>query len=184
MTRLPQPAIIWTANLLAPGAGLVLAGLVVWGAVTALLWGLLAAILVLQFVWPDMGDGKLLAVSVVGVALLFFLAQISLWGRLRGMRRYLAGGVRDEKFKAALVAYLQGRNDESEAICKELLRLDSDDVEATLQLAAVARRRGRLKVACRYLRRARYLDDEGRWDFQIGRELDALTASTEALLRS
>jgi hypothetical protein len=55
-----------------------------------------------------------------------------------------------------------------------LLRADAGDVEATLQLAAIARRRGDAAAARRHLRRARYLDDDGRWDFQIGRELEAL----------
>jgi Flp pilus assembly protein TadD len=79
----------------------------------------------------------------------------------------------DEEFKKALAAYLQGRYDEAETACKALLRQDPGDVEATLQLGAIARRRGRLAQARRHFRRARYLDDRGKWDSEIGRELAA-----------
>ena len=89
---------------------------------------------------------------------------------------------RDERFKAALAAYMAGRHDEAEAACKALLREDPDDVEAMLQLASVARRRGLLAEARRCFLQARYLDDRGRWDAEIGRELASIeeTASRSA----
>jgi hypothetical protein len=71
------------------------------------------------------------------------------------------------------VAYLQGKLDESESISKALLSEDPDDVEAALQLGYIARRRGDLAAARLWLVRARYLDDEGKWDFEIDRELAA-----------
>ncbi|MBE3068849.1 MAG: tetratricopeptide repeat protein, partial [Planctomycetes bacterium] len=88
--------------------------------------------------------------------------------------RHLASPARDDLFRAALEATLQGRLDDAEASCRRLLRLDPDDVEATLHLASLERLRGHAPAARRYLARTRYLDDDGRWDFQVGRELAAL----------
>jgi predicted Zn-dependent protease len=101
-------------------------------------------------------------------------SQASLALRFRARRRWLQNRDRDEVFKAAVAAYLQGRLDEAETNLARLLRADPDDVEATLQQAAIARRRGDGEAARSGLCRARYLDDAGRWDFEIGRELTAL----------
>jgi predicted Zn-dependent protease len=87
--------------------------------------------------------------------------------------------MREEKFKEALVAYLQGRYDESQSLCRTLLRHDPDDVEATLQLAAVAARRGDAAGARCHLLRARYLDDEGVWDAHVERQLAAVSGPPE-----
>ena len=107
---------------------------------------------------------------------MYLVAQVSLGFRLRAIRR--AGRIDgDGLFRSALVAYLQDRMDESESICRELLASDPDDVEAFLQLAMIARHRGDAATARRHLVRARYLDDAGRWDSQIERELSALVAN-------
>ncbi|MBL7140120.1 MAG: hypothetical protein ISS74_04355, partial [Planctomycetes bacterium] len=53
------------------------------------------------------------------------------------------------------------------------------DVEATLHLGVLAARSGRRAAAERYLRRARFLDDAGRWDFRIQRELAAMGEQAE-----
>lgn len=175
MTRLPHPASVWVANLLVPGAGFVLLGRLVMGILVAAAWGLTAGgWLLLVLVWPGGGGGRAAAGLAVVLGLLaagvYVASQVLLYSAFRFAKRYLYSRGRDEMFKSALTAYLQGRYEESESACKALLRFERDDVEAALQLAAIARRRGDGRSAQRYLRRARYLDDEGLWDFEIERE--------------
>ena len=175
MTRLPHAALTWTANLLVPGAGLVLLGRLVLGILLGVWWGLaVSGLIVATLVWPDGAGTTVVVVFGVDVVAVYTLAQFLYYVRRRAAARHLESEARDEMFKAALVATLRGRLDDAEATCKSLLRLDPDDVEATLHLGTLARQRGRREAAFRYLRRARYLDDAGRWDFQIGRELAAL----------
>jgi tetratricopeptide (TPR) repeat protein len=175
MTRLPHAAALWAANLLVPGAGLVMLGRVVSGVVIGVLWGaMLAAVLLTGLVWRDPGRAHVLLYFLASAAALYAGAQVVLYARKRVLGNHLAGEARDTQFKAALVAYLAGRLDESEKTCKALLAIDPDDVEATLQLATIARRCGKAALARRLLARTRYLDDEGRWAFEIERELAAL----------
>lgn len=178
MTRVPHPALLWTANLLVPGTGLVLLGRLATGVLFGIVWGLaLAALVLATLVWPDaFTTDRLITVIVVAVAV-YAGSQVVLYLRWRAMGRHLKGDGRDDAFREALVATLQGRLDDAKAVCRALLRTDPDDVEATLHLGTLARRRGRRETALRYFRRARYLDDDGRWDFEIGREIAALTES-------
>ena len=141
MARLPHPALAWTANLLVPGAGLVLLGRLVSGLLLGLVWGLaLAGLLVATLVWPDAVGVNVVAGLGLAAALAYVGAQIlhHVWrGRAAA---HLAGETRDATFRRALVAYLQGRFDDADAACRALLRRDPDDVEATLHLASIARR--------------------------------------------
>jgi len=184
MTRMPHRALLWTANLLVPGTGLVLLGRLVLGVLLGVWWGLtLSGFVLATLVWPD-GAGPIVAVLLAAsAAAAYVLAQFLCCVRRRAAARHLESDRRDEMFKEALVATLQGRLDDAEATCKSLLRLDTDDVEATLHLGTLARHGGRREVAFRYLRRARYLDDGGRWDFEIGRELAALNEPQSAATR-
>jgi len=180
MPRLPHPACVWASNLLVPGAGEVLLGRVVLGPVRALAWGCLAAAAAYEVIFaPD--SYSLTAAICLGALAggVYLSSQVMLALRYRTRRRWLQDRNRDEIFKAATAAYLQGRLDEAGSLLSRLLRADPDDVEATLQQAAIARRRGDAAAARNGLCRARYLDDEGRWDFEIGRELAALEPQPE-----
>jgi len=178
MTRMPHPALLWTANLLVPGTGLVLLGRLATGVLFGIMWGLvLAALVCATLVWPDAFATDRLGGVVAVAAAVYAGSQVVLYLRWRAIGRHLAGDGRDDAFREALVATLQGRLDDAKAVCRALLRVDPDDVEATLHLGTLARQRGRRETALRHLRRARYLDDDGRWDFEIGREIAALTGS-------
>ncbi len=176
MSRLSvHRAAVWAANVLVPGSGLVLAGCLAEGVLWGGVWlGLAGGYLLTVVLRPEAG---LLRAGLAISALFWYLAgQTLLAYRLRQASRLSSDERRDRLFRRALEAYLQGRLDEAEELCGGLLAADPDDVEATLQLASIARRRGEAARARRLLRRARYLDDAGRWDFEIGRELEALAA--------
>jgi len=175
MTR-GERILAWVMNLLVPGTGLILDGRLILGIAATVAWAALAAgLLLVVFVVPQEEPRRRLLFLVA--AAVYAVAQWLLVVRMRRRAALAAGGERDEQFKAALPAYVQGRLDDAQAACKALLRADADDVEATLQLATIARRRGDVRRARRYLRRARYLDDAGRWDFEIERELAAVGAA-------
>ena len=179
MNRCPaHPAWIWLAGLLLPGAGHVGVGFVASGAAVAVAWGFLAGGALVREIFRAGGAVSPLEWFLCSsAAIVYVAAQASLGFRLRAIRR--AGRIDgDGLFRSALAAYLQDRLDESESICRELLASDPDDVEAFLQLAMIARRRGDAATARQHLVRARYLDDAGRWDFEIERELSALVANS------
>lgn len=178
MTRMPHPGLLWTANLLVPGTGLVLLGRLATGVLFGVVWGLVLVTLVLvTLVWPDAATAERLVPAAVAAVAVYAGSQVVLYLRGRAAGAHLESDRRNDMFKKALIATLQGRLDDAEDACNTLLRADPDDVEATLHLGTLAAQRGRHEVAVRYLRRARYLDDAGRWDFEIGRELAALTGS-------
>ncbi len=175
MDRLPHPALVWTANVLVPGSGLVLVGRLVAGGLLAVLWvSAVGVVLVGVLIWPDAASAAAVAPMGVTAGLLFAAAQGLLYVRGRQIRAYKVSDTRDEAFREVLAATLQGRLDDAEQACRALLARDPDDVEATLHLAWLACRRGRKGRAARLLRRARFLDDAGRWDFRIQREQAAL----------
>ena len=178
MNRCPaHPAWIGLAGFLLPGAGHVWVGFVASGAAVAVAWGLLAGGALVLEIFRAVAAVPPWEWALRGsAAIVYVAAQASLGFRLRAIRR--AGRINgDGLFLSALVAYLQDRLDESESICRELLASDPDDVEAFLQLAMIAQRRGDAATARQHLVRARYLDDAGRWDFEIERELSALVAN-------
>lgn len=159
---------VWMANVLVPGAGLVLMGRVLVGAILALVWGAAAAVWIQSRIYG--GSAEQFTVFGVGALAALAVAQVLLAGRMRAAARRNEEE-RERQFRAAVEAYLQDRLDDAETALARLLRGDPDDVEATLWLGSVARRRGDAVLARRHLARARYLDDAGKWDFEIGREL-------------
>ena len=162
----------WVANLLLPGSGFVRLGRVVVGSALAVGWGLVVGSAFFLALFRTGPTATVWERCLRGVAVAAYVGvQAALYGRLRSVARLEGEESRDEQFKSVLVAYLRGQLEEAEVIAKGLLRRNPDDVEATLQLAMIARRRGDTASARAYLGRARYLDDEGRWDLEIEREL-------------
>jgi len=177
MQRLPHPALSWTANVLVPGSGLVLVGRLTSGVACAVLWTAAVGLLLLgTLVWPNAASAAPVTALAVASGLLFTAAQVLLYVRDRSLRRYRGGEARDAAFREVLAATLRGDRDEAERRCRALLSRDPDDVEATLHLALLARRAGRTAEGVRLLRRARFLDDTGRWDLLIERDLAACLA--------
>ena len=108
-------------------------------------------------------------------AALYVAAQILLLAAYLRRRR-LAAADRDEPFRRALAARLQGRTGDARAMLEELLDRDPSDVEALLLLAAVARDENDLDAARQHLERARYLDERGRHEAEIRRRLRGVAA--------
>jgi len=175
MQRLPHPALLWTANVLVPGAGLVLMGRLASGSACAGLWSVAVGLLLVgTLVWPDAAPAAPVTALAVASGLLFAAAQMLLGVRSRSLRQHRAGEGREAVFREVLAATLRGALEEAEQGCRMLLSRDPDDTEATLHLALLARRTGRPAEAGRLLRRARFLDDAGRWDGVIERDLAAV----------
>jgi tetratricopeptide (TPR) repeat protein len=177
MARNLHSIVVWIANLLVPGAGLVLVGSMLTGALAAAVWGLAVTGLLVGTIWPALVWPNLRYGLAVAAVAIYIGMQMALYVERRKAGRRLSDSSRDEKFKTILMAYLEGRYDEAEAQCRQLLREDPDDVEACLQLATIDRRRGRLAAAQRGFRRAWYLDTAGKWDNEISRELASLVPS-------
>jgi len=185
MQRLPHPAILWTANVLVPGSGLVLIGRMASGVACVVLWTATVGLLLLAtLVWPDAVSAVPVAALAVSSGLLFAGAQGFLYVTERSLRRHREDEARDAAFREVLAATLRGAQDEAEQRCRTLLARDPDDLEATLHLALLARRAGRPAEAARMLRRVRFLDDTSRWDFQVERDLAAVTDRAPPSLES
>jgi hypothetical protein len=177
MTRLPHPALAWVANLLVPGAGLVLIGRLATGLTLGIAWGAgVCGLLITGIIWPD---ARLAAILGAAAALAFVLAQVLLGMWYRALARHRQSPERDARFKEALAATLQGRLDDAEVLCRALLKADPEDVEATLHLATLARERGNGAAARSLLARTAWLDDQGRWDDEVRRELAALEQAAD-----
>jgi hypothetical protein len=183
MPLAPEPPVtrayrflVWVLNLLVPGAGLVLVGRVWRGVAVAAVWGTTAAFALLGLVWAGRIPGVLESSAIAFTVFWYGWGQVGLARRLRQIDRWAEAESRNARFRAALQAYVKGHADQAESLSKGLISEDPDDVEATLLLASIARRQKDLKRARRYFARARYLDDEGRWDFEIERELAALAS--------
>jgi hypothetical protein len=172
--REAHPAWVWLANVLVPGTGLVLSNRVPFGAAWAAAWAAATAVWLVAAVFQGGPGGRAWAdVARVASPVLWLGGQVALglWRHRRA--RLAAGDGADRLFAEAQTAYLRGDLDRAEALCRDLRRRDPDDVEALLQLAAVAMRRGDGARAGQLFARARFLDDAGVWDFEVERGLRA-----------
>lgn len=70
--------------------------------------------------------------------------------------------------------YLKGHWVEAQTLLEQLLRRDSEDIEARLLLASVFRRSRRIELSRSQLRRLYERQEAARWRFEIERELDLL----------
>jgi tetratricopeptide (TPR) repeat protein len=166
---------VWLANLLVPGAGLVSLGRIAAGAALAAAWAVAAAAAIVLSIFEGASHAAAgqRALAWAAMAGLYVGAQVWLALALRALRRD-ADRDRDGGLRRVIVPYLQGRLEDAEAACWGLLQADPDDLEVTLYLGSIARRRGDRAGAVRFFKRVRYLDGAGKWDFEVGRELAAL----------
>ncbi len=107
-----------------------------------------------------------------GVAWLVGLLELFITKHTSDPRRFAAK--LDEHLRRAMVFYLQGDFDEAEIELKAMLKLRPLDIEAHLYLAGVYRARGEVSKARSQYNKVLAIDEEGKWSWQIQRELKTL----------
>ena len=139
------------------------------GAATALFrWFLL------HDVTPAQDAALLLGLIIAGGA--WLLAQCGMASsllhssRMRGPAREQ----RDAHYREGMVAFLRDELDAAEAKFKAALRLDPGDVDSMLQLGTILKARGQRRRARRMFKKCRSRDLEGKWEWEISRELSEL----------
>jgi hypothetical protein len=140
------------------------AGLVNLALAASLLWTELLA--------PKVRTGAWLVVAAVwvGSAVLSRLEE-----RRLAARREPAPGA--DRFAEVTEQYLKGHWLEAECALREMLRRDPRDLEASLTLATLLRRTGRLGEAAQQLDRLERLDGWEHWATEIGRERACLAGA-------
>ena len=86
----------------------------------------------------------------------------------------------DALFRSACEAYLQGRWDDSRRGLEQLLTLDDTDADALMQLATLYQRTGQADLARSTYRECLDLDGGAKWRWEIGRAVEALSATESA----
>ncbi|HZN56704.1 MAG TPA: hypothetical protein VFD71_01415 [Planctomycetota bacterium] len=79
-----------------------------------------------------------------------------------------------ESLRAGTMAYLRGDLPAAEAAFLKCVHSDPADVEATFRLGVVCSRTGEVRKARGWLRRARRMDVEEKWKWELGREIGRL----------
>jgi hypothetical protein len=85
--------------------------------------------------------------------------------------------VEEEKvnlLKSGMIFFLRDEMEAAETAFRTCLKLDRGDVEALVRLGVLYARRGQAGPARRTLRRARSVDVEGKWSWEVERELQDL----------
>jgi len=157
-------------SLLLPGAGHALLGKGITSVLLLIGYGASVDAAIVSALWfPDMLPGRMwwLTVALAGTIWLYSaltIVRIAYW---RHRPRFAAA--RDGAFNQALDLYLQDRYNEAREGFLRVLKLDPEDAEAHLYLSSVEADCGRLRGARRHLARARHLDAEGKWEWEIKR---------------
>ena len=165
-------------SLILPGLGHIVAGRAVTGFLLVLVFtaGAAGAVfrgVVLGNVPPLRDAGFLLPLMVAGAA--WLVAQ---GGLVRGLLRPRSAAVlekRDAHYREGMIAFARNNLDDAEANFRASLRLDPFDVDSMFQLATVLKHRpAGAGAARRWFKRCRRRDAEGKWAWEISRELSEL----------
>jgi hypothetical protein len=124
------------------------------------------------------GEHRLLLLRISAGSLLFFwlLSLADVMRRTSPGRRRRIEEEKGRLLRAGMISYLRGELAQAEARFRECLKLDHQEVEAVLRLGVIAARSGAAGRARRWLKRARRLDLDGKWSWEIFRELQPLAA--------
>jgi hypothetical protein len=172
MHRMPWPVYLWpglpqisqrgswAALAVAIGAGL-----------------FLNAALLASFVWTDLipADLRIICWATLGVAW-SCSAGVSVW-RDHRQTSWRRASPEVDPFSQALDEYLQGNWFEAERLLGRVLQRDSRDLESRLMLATLLRRTKRYDEATRQLNILVRLEGAGKWDLEIRREGELITAA-------
>lgn len=148
------------------------AGLCLFTLAAISLFGMLNILLVYS------GEHRLLLARSAGGGAVFSLL-LSVVDVLRRTSPSRLRRIDDEKarlLRGGMIAYLRNDLEGAEETFRACLRLDGQEVEALLRIGVVTARRGAARRARRWLRRARRMDLDEKWGWEIERELEALRA--------
>ena len=138
--------------------------------------GAVDAAIISKLWFPEMLPGRMfwLTVSLAGTIWVYSAISIFRLAYFRHRPGFVA--VKDQAFKQALDLYLQDRYNEARAGFLRVVKLDPEDVEAQLYLSLVETDCGRLREADRHLSKAKRLDAEGKWGWELARQESLLRA--------
>ena len=112
--------------------------------------------------------------SVIFLFLIYVGSWVELFLRTRPARVRAEEEMRAEGLAGGMLLYVQGDLDGAARLFLRCLQLDPFDLEARFRLGIVLARAGATRAARRQLRRARKYDREGKWTWEIERELKRL----------
>jgi tetratricopeptide (TPR) repeat protein len=125
---------------------------------------------------PRLVQGALAAAGVVWLAGIWDVLRRTAPSRLKRIEGEKARLLRD-----GMIAYLREDLAGAETLFRACLALDGEEVEALFRLGVLLRRQGDVRGARRSLRRARKLDLEEKWRWEIDRELRAGKSGTKRI---
>jgi tetratricopeptide (TPR) repeat protein len=113
---------------------------------------------------------------VAGAAVVLFWAFgiADVWRRTSPARLKRIEERKSAFLRSGIIAYLRDDLAAAQADFRACLKLDSQEPEALLRLGVVLSRQGAIRSARSFLRRARALDLEEKWRWEIERELESL----------
>jgi len=168
----------WSAILLSlimPGLGHTALGRPVAGsAISAAFWAG-ALVSVWRGVTRDQPVlDEVFAVAAVGVVLVYVVCQVTLLFAVARAALSRDAPAREMHFRLGLAAATRDESETAERELRRVLALDPTDVEAHLNLGALYARQDRAPLARRHLKRCRRFDAEGKWDWEVDRQLRLL----------
>jgi tetratricopeptide (TPR) repeat protein len=168
----------WTLNIIAPGAGLILARREWLGVALAILYtGAIQVVLILNFIAPTVVPPSIKLTAAAAAALLWLWAQWLLLRRLRSRFGPDAAKRLAVLCEEARHAESEGRIDEAYELLKAALTMNDENVQIARQWAALLRKMGRSKAAVQAARRVRYLARTHDEKLQAAAALNALMSS-------
>ena len=111
-------------------------------------------------------------ISLAGTLAFYALCQVSLVAMLLRSRINASSPAKESYLRAGMLAAARGDDAHAEEQFLAALALDCTDVETHLNVAAVYARQGKVRRARRHLGRCRRYDVDGKWAWEVSRELE------------
>ncbi len=136
--------------------------------------GALDVVLVSKLWFPQLLPGSLvwLTLALAGTIWLYSTLNVFRLAYFRHRQRFVA--TRERIFKRALDFYIEERYNEAQREFLRAVKLDPEDTESYLYLCVVEAESGNARRAARHLARARRLDTEGKWKWELAQQLSNL----------
>lgn len=141
-----------------------------------------AAFALLNLFLVSLGPWKSAFVSLAAcLAFLAFIgAVVDLWFRTYPKRVQAEAELRGRRLREGMLAYLGGDLEKASHCFRSCLKSDPHDVEASFRLGIIYCRGGDTRQGAHWLRRAGKLDVDGKWHWELARELERLKTKSQA----